>query len=94
MMANKITRFQRSQNAHKASFWKHNTSSIGNRTSELKADYHYDVMTIQRHTNKILPKKERKVLYNYKKQNIFGTKEKVKLNDYLSIFRKYNVNSY
>ena len=90
----KLTRFERSQKAHSKYFWKHNTSSIGNPRSELKSEYHFDVLTLQRHANKVLPKKERKIIYNYKKQKIFGTKTKVKPNEYLSVFRKYNVNSF
>ena len=90
----KLTRFERSQIAHSKYFWKYNASSIGNPHSRLKSVYHFDVLTLQGHANKVLPKKERKIVWNYNKQNIFGTKTKVKGNDYFSVFRKYNVNSF
>ena len=93
----KLTKLQRSQNAHNKLHWKHINESIGNPRAEVKSDYHYDVLTIQRKANRIIPKKERKILYKYNHQRVFPSKRpgtKVKRNTYLGIFKKYGVDSY
>lgn len=91
----KLTRFEKSQKAHYSLHFKHIANSIGNPYADFKADYHNDVVTIQRHAKKIIPRSERKILYKYNKQRVFASKEKpVKSSTYLGIFKKYNVNSY
>ena len=87
----KKARFNRSQKMHNRLHFKFFSKSIGNPHNELKADYHHEVAVLQRHANKILPKSERKIIYGYNKQAVFGGKDKVKRSDYLAIFRKYKV---
>ena len=92
----KLTKFEKSQRAHNKLHWKHINNSIGNPKAEVKANYHLDVVTLQRKAGKILPLKERKLLYKYNKQDILGSSSKnpVKRKDYLDIFKKYKVDSY
>ena len=91
------TKFEKSQEAHYKLHWKHIRDSIANPRAEVKANYHSDVVTIQRTANRIIPKRERKILFKYNHQNVFPNKRnktKVKKNTYLSIFKKYGVDSY
>jgi hypothetical protein len=93
----KKSRFEKSQEAHYKLHWKHINKSIGNPRAEVKANYHNDVVTIQRKANRIIPKRERKILFKYNHQNVFPGKRnetKVKRNTYLGIFKKYGVDSY
>ena len=91
----KLSRFERSQRAHYSLHFKHQMRSIGNPRSEVKADYHYDVSTIQRKAGKILPRNERKILYKYNLQRVFPAKKNIiKRSSYLGVFKKYNVGSY
>ncbi len=88
----KMSRFERSNNAHRRLFNKH-IVVFGNLDSEIKANYHTSVLALQRGSQKILSRKEKQVVYKYERERIYGSKGKNSASSYLALFKKYNVKS-
>ena len=92
-MMPKTTKLERSNKAHTRLFNKH-IITFGS-LSEVKAQYHVEVLACQRAAKKVLPRNEKRLLYKYNQQKVYGSGKgkSVSSKDYLGIFKKYNVKS-
>jgi len=90
----KLTKLERSNKAHTRLFNKH-ICTLGSIRSKVKAQYHVEVLACQRAAKKILPRNEKRLLYKYNQQKVYGSGKgkSVSSKDYLGIFKKYNVKS-
>lgn len=88
----KISKIERSNKAHIRLFNKYITR-FGSFHSNVKAQYHIDVLSCQRASNKVLSKADKKILYEYNLQRVFGTDKAPSSRDYLGVFKKYHAKS-
>ena len=87
----KFTKVERSNRAHNRLFNKH-IVIFGSHDSTVKANYHRDVLAIQRKTGSVLSRKDRQLLYRYNRERLFDFKGKpVSSKSYLDLFRKNGV---
>ena len=83
--------FLRSQRFHERQFDKH-IARMGDIKSDIKSEYHARVIQLQRHSGKIIPRKEREVLYAHEHNRFYeGTDYEVpcKQSDWSKIVNKY-----
>ena len=89
----KLSKVERSNRAHDRLFTKH-ICAFGH-DNEVRANYHRDVLAIQRKSGKILSLKDRQTLYRYNNDRIYPSKGKpVSRKAYLDLFRKNGVTHY
>ena len=87
----KMTRFRRSQNAHKRLHAKSNVK-FGSFADDIKADYHFTVFQLQDRSKKIISKKDRKTLYAHSHEKILGyypPGSTTRYSDAVKVIRKY-----
>ena len=85
----RLSSVERSNKAHVGLFNKYIIKS-GSFHSNIKAQYHIDVLSCQRASNKILDKSDKRTLYEYNRKNVLGTDKGPSSHDYLAVFKKYH----
>ena len=83
--------FKRSQAFHQKQLDKHIVKS-GSRESDIKTEYHARVLQLQHRSGKIVPRKEREVLYAREHNRVYGGTDKeipCKSSDWRKIVNKY-----
>ena len=85
------TKLERSNNAHSRLFNKF-VLIFGDHDACVKQDYHFLVLDLQRRSGKVLPRHERKVLYDQAYSSVYGNRpkgSKSTFKQWTSIVRKY-----
>lgn len=91
----KTTKLERSNNAHSRLFNKF-VLIFGDHDARVKQDYHFLVLDLQRRSGKVIPKHERKVLFDEAYSNVYGDRPKGSKSTYMEwkrIVRKYYVST-
>ena len=88
----RLTRLQKSQKAHSRlhALW---CTIFGDHEADVKEDYHWTILSLQDKSKRVIPRKERKILFDYLHQSKFGLssgEKEVGRSEYLKIVRKYN----
>ena len=87
----KATKLERSNNAHSRLFRKFNLI-FADHNARVKEDYHSLVLDLQRKSGKVIPKHERKVLFDRAYCSVYGNTPKGSKStrkEWTSIVRKY-----
>lgn len=87
----KATKLERSNNAHSRLFYKYNLI-FADHDARVKEKYHSIVLDLQRRSGKVIPKHERKVLFDQAYSSVYGntpTGSKSTRKKWTSIVRNY-----
>lgn len=87
-----MSKFERSQLAHRRLFAKHN-NVFGSLSSDIKSDYHFTVSQLQHKSQKLLSRSEKKVIFDHSYERTMGrypTGSKTTYKKWCDVVRKYS----